>query len=291
MKHSPSLSSLPCLVLTALSLGAAGFSHAATVSAGFTGGNGTVSPDQYAGTAGAGWDAGWGTTGATAPSATVTNGSPVNGGGNYLSVSTSFNSDNAIGREFDNTGSSGGFATSTQPLTLTFDVRIDTLTGWDTANDYLTLHAANSTGGTFNVSAASSYIIRAFGASPVAGKNANEWLLYSGASDGGGYNANNFVNSGMALTSGTTYTFSITNDPVAKKYSGSIFNGTTTVTWSNLGWRATTASDRFAINSRVSAASGDVLGYSLDNLTIVPEPTASSLAILTGLALLTRRRK
>jgi hypothetical protein len=290
MKYSPSLSSLPCLVLTALSLGTAGFSNAATVSAGFDGGNGTVSPDQYAGTSGAGWDTAWGATGATAPTGTVTNASPVNGGGNYLSVSTSFNSDNAIGREFDNTGASGGFTTGIETLTLTFDVRIDTLTGWNSASDYLTLHAANSTGGTYNVSAASSFIIRAFGASPAAGKNANEWLLYSGTSDGGGYSAANFVNSGMALTSGSTYTFSITNDPIAKKYSGSIFNGTTTVTWSNLGWRATTASDRFAINSRVNVGT-DVLAYSLDNLTIVPEPTASSLALLTGLALLTRRRK
>jgi hypothetical protein len=245
--------------------------------ANFTDGNTSILVDQFKGTAGLGWDAGWDITtgGGTAPTATVLDTTPVNGSGNYLSVSTSYIGDTAIGREFDKTGGAGGYDITTTKLKTTLDLRVDSLTGWDTATDYLTVHSTSNIDPVtqFNPGGLSTFIIRAFGASPAEGKNAFEWLLYDGASDGGGYNVNNFVNSGMPVVEGKTYTFTIVSDPVTKKYSGSIFDGTTTVTWSNLGWRAAVPSDRIAINNRVSDGL-DVLSYSLDNALITLAPAS-----------------
>ena len=75
----------------------------------------------------------------------------------------------------------------------------------------------------------------------------------------------------MPVVAGKTYTFTIISDPATLKYSGSIFDGTTTVTWNNLGWRAAVPADRIAINNRVSDLA-DVLSYSLDNVLITQAP-------------------
>jgi hypothetical protein len=247
------------------------------VVANFTDGNTSVLVDQFKGKAGLGWDTGWDITtgGGTAPTATVLNSSPVKSSGNYLSVSTSFNGDTAIGREFDSTRGVGGYDITTTKIKTTLDLRVDSLTGWDTATDYLTVQATSNIDPItlYNLGNKSTFIIRAFGASPAAGKNASEWLLYNGLSDAGGYSANNFVNSGMPVVAGKTYTFTITSDPVTKKYSGSIFDGTTTVTWSNLGWRANVPADKIAVNTRVSDLA-DVLSYSLDNVLITQAPAS-----------------
>jgi hypothetical protein len=268
------------------------FSCAVTLSqaqivANFTDGTGTSSVDQYNGIVGLGWATPWGTTDQLAPNLNplVLNTAPINGGGNYLNVTTTTLNDNAVGRQFN------GLTPSLTPVSFSFDLRIDSLVGWDNANDYLTVHANNSLS-TYNVSAASSFIIRAFGASPAAGKNANEWLFYNGASNAGGYSAANFLNSGMTITAGTTYSFTIINDPATKKYNASIFDGVNTVSASDLGWRSSVASTALALNQRVGN-SGDSLTYSLDNILIqeAPEPTSISLALLGGLSLIALRRR
>lgn len=243
----------------------------------FTDGNTSVLVDQYKGKAGLGWDNGWDVTtgGGTAPTATVLDSSEVNGSGNYLSVSSSFNGDTAIGREFDSTGGLGGYDIATKKLKTSLDLRVDSLSGWDTTTDYLSVHGTSNTDPVtqFNLGPKSTFIIRAFGASPGVGLNDSEWLLYNGASDGGGYNTANFVNSGMPVVEGNTYTFTIVSDPVTKKYSGSISDGTNTVTWSNLGWRANAPADRIAINTRVSDLA-DTLSYSLDSVLITEAPAS-----------------
>lgn len=265
----------------------------AAVVANFTGGNGTASADQYAGIAGNGWTSAWQsavTSPVSTPTATVINTTPINSGGNYLSVTTNGTTDGAIGRAFDGTGLNGGVDT-TLPTTFSFDLRIDTLTGWDNANDYITVHAQSSAG-TYNVSNLSTFFIRAHGASPLTGKNANEWLLYSGAGDGGAFSAANYVNSGMTIGVGTTYRFNITSYHATEKYDVSIFNGTTTVNRTGLGWRADASSGiqtKLAFNNKESAVS-DAFTYSIDNISIIPEPSAALLGALGMLALLRRRR-
>jgi len=240
----------------------------ADVAANFTDGNTFLTPDQYPGGPGSGWLAGWvATANPAAPVASVIADTPVNSGGNYLSVSSSNANDNAIGRRFNS-----GVGTSvdlTLPTTVTFDLRIDELTGWDTANDYITVHGNNAgAGNNFNVSSSSAFIIRAYAASPAPGINAGEWLFYSGAGDAGAFSIANFQNSGMTITAGTTYTFTITNDPATKTYTASIFDGTNTVTTASaLGWRSALAPNSIALNQKVNVGT-DVIAYSLDSITV-----------------------
>jgi hypothetical protein len=250
--------------------------------AGFTLGEGSDFVDQYPGIAGEGWQGSWGNT-SSSPNLTVSQEFPIRDSGNYLKGISTFNSDHAIGRAFSNFGKPG--VDISQPVTFHFDLRVDSLTGWDAATDYITVHA-NNNATTYNVSNASSFIIRAFGATPAAGVNANEWGIYRGTSNGAGYSAALFTNSGMPFAAGVTYTFNIVCDPATKTYSGSISNGTETVTWSDAGWRSGTASDRFAINYRVGTT-GDAIATSLDNLRISNPPPAdyldwSTAAGLTG---------
>ncbi|MBC8125867.1 MAG: PEP-CTERM sorting domain-containing protein [Gloeobacteraceae cyanobacterium ES-bin-144] len=94
----------------------------------------------------------------------------------------------------------------------------------------------------------------------------------------------------MLLSAGTTYRFTITSDPTTKKYSGSIYNGATTVNWSNLGWRSAAASDKLGFNQKVDSGS-DVISYSLDNIRIVPEPGSLALLGMAVLPVLLRRRR
>ena len=252
----------------ALLLFAASSLSRADIVAEFTDGNTLLTPDQYPGGAGSGWLAGWvATANPAAPVASVIADTPVNSGGNYLSVSSSNANDNAIGRRF--ASGTGTSVDLTLPTTITFDLRIDTLTGWDNANDYITVHGNTAAAGTnFNVSSNSAFIIRAYALSPSTGLNGGEWLFYNGASNGGAFGVANFQNSGMTITAGTTYKFTITNDPVAKTYTASIFDGTTTVsTASALGWRSAAASNSIAINQKVNVGT-DAIAYSLDNLTV-----------------------
>lgn len=262
----------------------------AAILANFDNGAGTTSADQFAGIAGNGWTSAWGNSGSNIPTTTVTNTTQINGAGNYLTVNANGTSDGSIGRAFDGVGTSGG-VDATQPVTFSFDLRIDSLTGWDSANDYLSVHSST---GNYNVSNASSFIIRAYGASPVAGKNASEWLLYSGAGDGGGFSTANFQNSGMTIVAGTTYHFTITNYHATETYDVSIFDGTNTVSAAGLGWRADAGGgvqDALAFNNKESATT-DTFGYSIDNISIsgVPEPSSAALLGLAGLVMLRRRR-
>jgi hypothetical protein len=230
----------------------------------------TQVPDQYPGIGGDGWEAGWGRTASgSQPVLAIQNATPIGAGGNYLKITSNATSDNAFGRRF-----LGGPVDTTLPHTLTFDVRIDSLTGWATGNDYLSIHGTRSTS-TFNVSADSSFIFRAFGASPgnsneavPTALHAKEWLLYNSTATRAGYSAANFRNSGMPIDEGKTYSFTVNIDPVNKQYTVSITDGTNTV--SNLGpfgWRDDTPSTGLAFNHKCSSTS-NILGYSLDNVVI-----------------------
>jgi hypothetical protein len=281
---------LPLATLAGFAV-ATGSSHAAVI-ANFTDGNGTSSVDQYQGIVGNGWTTAWQFQGATFSSTVVTNTTPVNSGGNYLSTSKTSNvvpGLAAVGRRFATTVAGGG-VDNTLPVVFSFDLRIDTLTGWDATSDAITLNANNASGTTYGASGNSSWIIRAYGATS-GGATASQWAFYNGAADGGGFSSANFVSSGMTVSAGTTYSFTIVSDPDTKKYVTTISNGTTTVTSASMGWRATSASDGIGFSSEISATDDNV-SWSLDSVSIanIPEPSTALLGGLGLLALLRRRR-
>lgn len=276
-------------IVVVVSIASISPSARAAVVATFTDGSGTSSADQFQGIAGDGWTSAWGSPAGNVPTTSVTSASPINGSGNYLSVNPNGAGDGAIGRAFDGTGLNGG-VNATLPVTISFDLRIDALGGWGANGDYITIHSSTGTGA-YNVSGASSFIIRGYGASPATGKNGNEWLLYSGAGDGGTFAASNFVNSGMTIAPNTTYHFTVTSNPTMETYGVTISNGTTSVSSADLGWRAnagTGLQTNLAFNHRESSTA-DTFGYSIDNISIVPEPSTVLLGGLGMLALLRRR--
>lgn len=265
------------------------------ISANFTGGNGTASFDQYTGVAGGGWASAWNVVQNTVEGTQtigVANTSPVSSGGNYLSFSnTGTNGGNNLG--LNRTWDTNTFSATAAPFRISFDLRIDSVSGWNSTNDYITL----STGGSGNASpgGGSTFIIRAYGAN-IGTAVANTWAFYNGGKDGLGFNTSLFISSGMAVTSGTTYKFTIDLNPAALTYVATINNGTTSISSAAMGYRTNLANkSTFQINS-MNSAPADTFAYSLDSvgITVIPEP--SSYAALggfgaIGLALYRRRRR
>lgn len=267
-------------------LGAVAPAGALTITAGFSGGGGTASVDQYQGKAGAGWAGAWSTAG-TVTGAIATS-APLNSGGNYLQLTVgSTTVDAAVGRSFVTTDESSGVAANTVVIEK-FDIRLDSaLTNFTDVADYITI-AGNAS--SVNSSGTTAFLIRAFGASPAAGKNAREWLFYDGGKDGGAYAASNWVNSGMTLADGTVYTFTVELDPGALTYSVTVTDGASTKTVSGLGFRAATGAvpNTLAFNGRKNAT-GDSLQLSIDNISIYPKtpytPSGAALPFIMDMAL------
>lgn len=240
---------------------------AGTVAAGFDGGAGTSTVDQYPGIAGSGWSGAWTTGNLSAGGITssVETTPQLGTGGHHLRVAlASTGSDVGIGRAFINGNGTSG-VDGTKPVTFEFDVRLDSANSGFTnsTNDYVTIH--NNTG-LVSASATSTWIIRVVGgASP-------QWQVYNGNRDGAAYSATRLVNSGMPAVPGTTYSFTVVADPVSRSYSTTISNGSSNVTVENMGFRtsATLVGDTFGTFGKKDS-SGDALAYAIDSITISGE--------------------
>ena len=239
---------------------------AGLVTANFTDGAGTTSPDQYPGIAGSGWSGAW-TTGALSAggiTAAIQTSPPLGAGGGHLRVAVaSANSDCGIGRAFINGNGTSG-VDGTKPVTFGFSVRLDSAnSGFTGSGEYLSIH--NNTG-LVSASGTSTWIIRVVGgASP-------QWQVYNGNRDGAAFSAARLVNSGMAAVPGTTYQFTVVADPVSRSYSTAISDGAGTVTLENMGFRtsATTVGDTFGTFGKKDL-SADTLAYAIDSLNISGE--------------------
>jgi hypothetical protein len=249
----------------------------AAVIADFSGGNGTATPDQYVGTAGDGWSGAWAQP--TGLSGTVVNTTPLNGGGNYLQANLS----NTTAGLFINRSWDDAAVSYTDPLTISWSFRFDSpLTNFTVAADTI--------GFLDGVGATSTFQINALGLGSGTAPT-RTWVFYDGNQDGGAFNANNYVSSGMALVSGTVYDFSVTLDPSTRTYVGTVSNGITTFTSDPLGFRTSAFSANGSVQFGMRQSAGtDNFQFSLDSVQIVPEPSALALAML-GLAGLSLRRR
>jgi hypothetical protein len=251
-----------CVLLAAMSMAAS--LHAQTI-ADFAGGNGTSSHDQYAGTSGGGWAGAWVENQSADVNATVTNASPLlPGQGNYLSVT---NNDTSTGASFDTIlrqYSSANGVVLAQPHTISFDFRLDSLASQLTGTDAIALWNTNST--STDTSGDNGFQIRATTSNGIL-----QWLWFNGNKAGGG----TFVDTGMPLTEGTVYHFSIEIDPVNKEFTAFIDNGTTIVSSGTMGYRTSSAApvsrSYLAFGSR-DQTSGQTLISSLDNLVVSAMP-------------------
>ena len=248
----------------------------ADIVANFTGGNGTTQADQYAGMAGDGWSTAWREASDTDISATVINTSPLNGGGNYLSVTNNdagtSTSGDCVGRKYTDFGG----VVLTTPHTISFDFRLDTPVSQIVGSgDQL-------------------IFVNARGIALGGDNGYGIWTVpVSGALKWGWRNGGSGVTSTMDVVTGTVYHFTIDLDPAAHKYEVTISNGTTSVSSGLVGYRNTTYAylDYIDFFSKDVNLPSDPITFSLDNLRIVPEPATSALLACVAAVGFLRRRK
>jgi hypothetical protein len=160
---------------------------------------------------------------------------------------------------------------STNDQTIRLKLRVETMTNFNTVNDYVTVtDGTASIGGS---SAESSFIIRAYGASPGGTMPGLSWALYNGGKNRGSYSAANWVDSGMTLAAGRVYAFTIILHPARLAYDVSIADGVSSVTKTNLGFRdnAFALPNTLVFNARV-ASTNNPLVVAVDSISVAPRP-------------------
>ncbi len=226
------------------------------IQADFTDGNGSVQADQFRGRAGMGWQTNWQVRGNGQASVT-THATPTEvreagdpgfaevlpGAGSYLDASIHMKSDSSIGQAcIARPYESFAGIDPTQPHTIQFALRIDENMGTGTTfvnqeDRYFLFDAPELKDGT---KSDCSWILAAFGATRSDSNfNAGEWVFLDSTS--GGFYGNEWVNSGITLSTGTTYTFAVQVDPANGSYDVAVSDGTRGRVYTDLGFR--TAAD------------------------------------------------
>ena len=272
----------------------------AQIVANFTGGTGTTVVDAYAGTAGNGWLAGWGSTFSAASLSTT---SPLNGGGNYVSTlsAAGTSADNLLFRQLNASTAAANGVSLSAPVRLKFDFRLDTSAL--AAGEFVTINMGGNSSPFSSTNTA--FAIRAYG-SNTGNATAGKWSFYNGTTTTNTASDNNWVSSSMDLVSGRVYSFTVDITPNASAaansgqigtYTVSIFDGTSTVSSTALNWRSNTATTVPTIlnfHAKDNSATTSV-GFSVDSISLAAVPEPASFAALSGLAILgfaaSRRRR
>jgi hypothetical protein len=245
---------------------------------------------------GSGWNASWVTSaGESIATASVESTNPLNGGGNYLSVSTSTaKPDTGIRRNIGSLGASD--------YTLTFDWRYDgDITTFNSYYDRI--HFGATPGTSLGTSNTFTWIIGVVGGDDGNSKFSDgEWYFYNGVSDSltvdNGFNSANMKTTGIFLESGVTYSFTVTVNAAAQTYSATIApSNAPAFSASDLNFRnqETSGGNRSTNASNLifggsNTGPGHTLDWSIDNIVIIPEPSSLLLAGLSSLLCFARRR-
>jgi hypothetical protein len=287
-------------VLAGLCAGAfvAAPTNAAVTVADFEGASGTA--DYFPGVPGNGWTSAWGTVNGTNVSygGSVASAAPLNASPNYLSVTNTGTAANAAGtavvrRVFGTNGD----VNPAQPHRVAFQFRFDgNMADFSGSfNDRVNLFA--DPGGVSNTAATNAWMIGVAAASNGTSNvipAPNTWFFFDAGNEPGStaaqsFTGSNLVNTGVVLTSGTVYSFTVDVYPALGKYDATISNGTQSFTGTDLQFRnlkASTATadvpDTLHFGIQSSAAT-DNHAFSLDALSVTAIPEPGSIAFL-GLA-------
>jgi hypothetical protein len=243
-----------------------------------------------------GWQGAW-TAAGTSLTDTVSSATPVNGGGNYLSMSLSGVGGGSEGRKY---GGAGDTVSLSGRQIINWDFRVDESAASLTTNFTLGTDRYQFFGDSafLSTSATSNeWFAFASGAIPAAAGGtftALHWEFYSGGTSSTAFGSGTLVDSGLTLTSGTTYHFTIDTDPATKTYVGTVSDGTTSFTSGTLNWRNfstnPTASGGIFTAGLATSAAGETRAAALDSIVIVPEPSTITLLAIMGIIGLGVRR-
>ncbi|HBO44018.1 MAG TPA: hypothetical protein DD670_08810 [Planctomycetaceae bacterium] len=260
------------------------------VTAKFDGGNSTTEIDGYTGVAGNGWSDGWKkTTKNTTLTATVVSPGDAEfddlktGTGAYLSLTSESTAGtewySGIARDYGCINVDG--IDWTQAHTVQFKIRLDedvdselsTFTG---NNDRYSITDNTATAGTTHPN--NTWAINSFGAESVStGGNVTEemvgkWCFTDGDNAG---TVVNLINSGIALTTGGVYEFTVDLDPTTRTYDVSVFDGISTGSATDLHWRSAALNVGGFLNFAFCADSvGETRAWSIDEIVISQGLTA-----------------
>lgn len=247
---------LPVLCLAAV---AVGNSAQATDALNFDGGNSSSVVDAFPGTLGGGWSTPWTTSPGASGTPLVTNTTPLTpGGGDYLHVDLTGGDRNVV-RQYGNTPDFNVASNHTISWEWRLDEPFEVNSQFDRINFF-----ANASPATTSTTSSNSWII---GVAPV-GMGFDTWYFYDRKVDNS-FGPQNAVNTGMALTHGVTYSFSVDLNPIAGTYSASISDGVHQFSADDLTFRSPSfASTYLHFGGKVSSGSNDALSYSLDSVAI-----------------------
>jgi hypothetical protein len=230
----------------------------------------------------------------------ITESNPVvSGGGRYVRVVNQANTTTeplgppasggyGIRKRFDS-----AVLNTTLPHTVSFDFRVDTpLTTFTEFADRFHIAASTDTNFT-NTNNTSTWTVGVVGASTANNGTAGYWYFYDRTVSEAFTPANMYITS-LRLEQGVTYSFVINVNPATASYSATITSSTgATSTASNLGFRNNTvgAMGDLLLFGGNTSASGEMLGFSADNIIIVPEPGSALLVLVGSCSLAIRRRR
>jgi len=264
----------------------------AVITANFTDGNGTTLPDQWTGVAGAGWAGAWSAVGSDTGTG-VTNTSPLAGGGNYLHFVDNTTTQSVLARRQYQTA---GEVDITKPYSISLNFRYDGLgSEFTTFADRIAIFGDTS-GIVTGTNATNTWCIGVAASNSGAGGGqsvfAGNWYFI----DNNGSNAfatGNMVDTGLAFVAGREYAIIVDIDPTTGTYSASIDDGVNDpFSASDMTFRrgAGAVNTNWLYVSTISTTASESIPFSVDNISIVPEPSVSVL-FLAGLGGLVMRRR
>lgn len=207
---------------------------------GFTDGNGTDCFDQYQGQSGGEWLEAWVPLGTI--TASVVDATPLGSGGNYLSLAD-VGGGEGVTRQF--------LAPTTYSYRLMLDLRVDDI----------------PTSGTINLSTGSSRLVYTNDTNYV---QARAYVNDKWRFDGDGTTEVSTI----SLVADTTYHFDFLIDPVDKKYTATVSDGSNSDSTDWLSFRNQTtlaANPFFELGAQTGASP---YTFSLDNVAFAPEPSS-----------------
>ena len=261
----------------------------------FSGGSGTSDSTQFVGTAGNGWTGAFAaaTENASVSNSIISTTPMIAGGGDYLQRTvTAGNTGNRRSVLYRTYGSAGDLD-ATQAHTISFLWRADSVgSGFNSTADYFMLFGNNGVPSN-DSSANTSWFIRYQGANQ-GGIVGGNFAVYNGnRGSNTALDTNLFVNTGMAVSVGSVYQFIIQTNPVTADWSVNIqeVGGTGSYQSSTLGWRSAANNTSTTIGwGAKPSATDEVFTFSLDNISVVPEPGTAILGAFGALLLVRRKR-